>query len=163
MKMATTKRWILLAGLLLIIAGASAPQAQTIRTQGTAPVGVAPRGDPVSVAGVDVSGNVKAMPADAAGQKGDFRTQGAPAFNLSCSGVSAATTGLTSSARYRVACTGAVFIRTGTGTPTAVTTDAPIFGPAVEVVALDSTATAIACITAAGTATCTGTLLKSSP
>lgn len=80
---------------------------------------------------------------------------GAPAARVSVSIVSAAATGLTAGARYRIACDGPVFFRTGSGTPTAVTTDAIFYGPQVEYLALRTGDTAVAFITASGTATCT--------
>ncbi len=88
---------------------------------------------------------------------------GAPSFNTTTSTVSAAATGLTAGACYRMACTATVYFRSGTGTPTAVTTDNPLFGPSVEKVCLPATDTAIAFVTAAGTGTCAGTLLAVTP
>lgn len=97
------------------------------------------------------------------GVAGAVPKTGAPSFSLSVSAVSANVTGLTASACYRLACSGPVFWRTGTGTPTALTTDNPLYGPAVEALCLPSTDTVFAAITAAGTATCTGTLLARTP
>ena len=88
---------------------------------------------------------------------------GAPTFSASASTVSAAATGLTAGACYRVACTATVYFRSGAGTPTALTTDNPFFGPAVEKVCLPSTDTALAFVTTAGTGTCAGTVLAVTP
>lgn len=84
-----------------------------------------------------------------------FITTGAPAARVAISGTSAAATGLTAGARYRVACDTACFFRTGSGTPTALTTDAAFYGPAVEYLSLRTGDTAIAFITSAGTGVCT--------
>jgi hypothetical protein len=85
---------------------------------------------------------------------------GAPAATVSTSAVTAAATGLTAGGCFRVGCTAPTFFRTGTATPTALTTDNPIFGPAVEKVCLQSTDTAIAFIQASGTGVCTVSLLN---
>jgi len=92
-----------------------------------------------------------------------FVTAGAPAFILTVTSVSTPTPALTTGASYRVACNTQVFFRTGAATPVALTTDAPIFGPAVEYLALKTGSTMFAFITASGTATCTGTLITATP
>lgn len=91
-----------------------------------------------------------------------YTSNGAPAARVATSTVSAAATGLTGGLVYRVACDSPVFYRTGTGTPTAVTTDS-LFLAGVEYLGLRSTDTAFAFITAAGTGVCTITRLYSSP
>lgn len=88
---------------------------------------------------------------------------GAPSFSLAVSTSSAYVASLTASGCYRVACSGTVYWRTGTGTPTALTTDNPLYGPVVESICLPSTDTVFAAITAAGTATCVGTALARTP
>jgi hypothetical protein len=92
-----------------------------------------------------------------------YLATGAPAARVSVSAVSAAATGLTAGARYRVACDTTVYFRTGSGTPTAVTTDAPIYGPSVEYLALRTGDTGVAFITGAGTGTCVLSRLYSAP
>lgn len=85
---------------------------------------------------------------------------GAPTWTVAATPVSASAAGLTAGTCYRVACNAPVFWRTGTGATTALTTDLPLYGPAVEKVCLTAAATTIAFVTAAGTATCVGTLVQ---
>ena len=92
-----------------------------------------------------------------------FATTGAPAATLAVSTVSAAATGLTAGAIYRVTCDTTVRFRLGTGTPVALTTDSAFFGPATEYIGFPSTATAFAAITLAGTGTCTLLTLTLAP
>jgi hypothetical protein len=94
-----------------------------------------------------------------AGTGTGYIAAGAPAANVSVSTLSAAATGLTAGAVYRVACNVPVFYRTGTGTPTALTSDAPLYGPAIDYVGLVGTSTAIAFVTAAGTGSCVVSLI----
>lgn len=92
-----------------------------------------------------------------------YITAGAPAATVSISTVTAAATGLTAGSCYRVACSVACFFRTGSGTPTALTSDASFFGPAVERICLKTGSTAIAFITATGTGTCSVNLMTDTP
>lgn len=100
---------------------------------------------------------------DSVGLVGPAITAGAPAFNLAVSTTSTPTAALTAGATYRVACNGQVFFRTGAATPVAVTTDAPIYGPAVEYLTLATGSTMFAFVTASGTASCVGTRLAAAP
>lgn len=88
---------------------------------------------------------------------------GAPSATVAISTVSAAATGLTASACYRVACNTPCFYRSGAATPTALTSDNPIFGPAVEKICIPSTDTALAFVTASGTGSCGLALLSNTP
>lgn len=128
------------------------------------------------VGGVDGTGTTRVMKTDTTGavvvtgggasSGGGLVTStgtvaaGAPTWTVNVTAVSSATTGLTVATCYRVACNAPVFWRTGTGTPVALTTDLPLYGPAVEKVCLTATGTAIAFVTASGTATCVGTLVQ---
>jgi hypothetical protein len=86
---------------------------------------------------------------------------GAPAATVAVSTSSNAAIGLTTGATYRVACNVPCFYRTGTGTPVALTSDAPLYGPAVDYIGLvpATAATAIAFVTASGTGTCVVSLI----
>lgn len=115
------------------------------------------------VAGIDATGTTRVIKTGADGAIATSEgtvVAGAPTWTVSASTVSAAATGLTVGTCYRVACNAPVFWRTGTATPTALTTDLPLYGPAVEKVCLTSTSTAIAFVTASGTGTCVGTLVQ---
>lgn len=92
-----------------------------------------------------------------------FVKTGAPSFSVSISASSAAATGLTSGACYRVACSATAYFRSGPGTPTAVTTDNPFFGPSVEKICIPSTDSALAFVTSTGTGTCAGTVYAVTP
>ena len=163
--------FLILATALLLLAGAAQAQVTTVGgkvtpTGATVPVKVGADGTlttsgtaAVTVGGTAVS-TANPMPSQALP---GFVTTGAPSFSLAVSTTSAYATGLTASGCYRVACSGTVYWRTGTGTPTALTSDNPFFGPAVESLCLPSTDTVLAAVTQAGTATCTGTALARTP
>lgn len=138
----------------------------SVVTSGTASSSLTVGGNPVAVgnplptspvvAGAVVS-STNPMPVLAA--KALAPAAGAPAARVSISTGSAAATGLTAGAIYRVACSTDCFFRLGSGTPTAVTTDSAFFGPGVEYVTIPSGSTAIAFVTTAGTGFCTVHLL----
>src|SRR5512147_1675298 len=136
---------------IIIAAFASVATAQTVVNQGQ---GQATTSKPwrVTIAGSSTGGAVTVGP-------GAVKS-GAPNATASTSAVSAATSALTAGGCYRVACTSTTYFRTGTGTPTALTTDNPIFGPAIEKVCLQSTDTVIAFVQSAGTGTCIVSLLN---
>jgi hypothetical protein len=115
---------------------------------------------PWRVTPTDASG---ATTSPAGGPTAGYTTAGAPAASVSISTVTAAATGLTAGATYRVACSVPCFYRTGSGTPTALTTDSLFVGPAVEYIGLKTGSTAIAFITSSGTGTCTVTRLTPAP
>lgn len=94
-----------------------------------------------------------------------FVKSGAPSFSVNAGVISTAATGLTAGTCYRLACaSGTVYWRTGSGTPTALLTDNPSFGPSVEgPICLPTTDTAFAFITASGTVACVGTLMSRTP
>lgn len=155
--------------VLVLLAFASPALGQATQTvQGTATTGTTATGKPVQVGGVDAAGVVRPLKIEtdgavSVGGAGAYTKTGAPSFALAVTTSSAYTTGLTASGCYRVACSGTVYWRTGTGTPTALTSDNPLFGPVVESICLPATDTVLAAVTAAGTATCTGTLLARTP
>jgi hypothetical protein len=114
----------------------------------------------VAVAGTVVDqgqGNARAIPWNVSAG-GGYMAAGAPAFNLSV-GVGGANSGAVAlGATYRIACSGPVFFRVDAGGSTAVVTDTPIYGPAVEYVAIRGvTGSMFYFITAAGTVSCVGT------
>jgi len=84
-----------------------------------------------------------------------YPIQGPPVAGVSVSVVSASTPTLSGGTCYRVACTTTVFWRVGTLPLTALITDNPMFGPAVELICLRNGYNGVAFITAAGTGTCT--------
>lgn len=93
-----------------------------------------------------------------------YLPSGAPTSgNIAVSTVSAAVCGLTPGAVYRLDCTATVRWRVGPATPTALTTDRAFFGPAVDYGPLGAVDTCFAFVTAAGTATCTLDLTRTSP
>lgn len=141
----------LFIALALIWALPARPQVTTVggkptATSATVPVKVAPDGTLVT-----------------SGVAGSVVKTGAPSFSLAVSTTSAYAASLTAGGCYRVGCSGTVYWRTGTGTPTALTSDNPFFGPAVETICLPSTDTVLAAVTQAGTATCTATALARTP
>ncbi len=160
-------RLVLPLFLVLALAPGLAAAQATQTVQGTATTGTTATGKPVQVGGVDSGGIIRPLKVAPDGSvttgAAPYTKTGAPSFSLAVTTTSAYVTGLTASSCYRVACTGTVFWRTGTGTPTALTTDNPFFGPVVESICLPSTDTVLAAITSAGTATCTGTLLARTP
>lgn len=118
---------------------------------------------PLDVTLYDQAGNpVTTFGSTTVGSNGYVKT-GAPSFSVSTSTVSAAATALTAGACYQVGCSTTTYFRTGTGTPTALTTDNPFFGPAIYRLCIPSTDTAVAFVTAAGTGTCVGTLSSNTP
>jgi hypothetical protein len=142
---------------------ASPAQAQVTKVVGPNPVGTTSTNPPVVVAGKTAAGVITTtlVAADGSPKVSTNITApaGAPGFTLACSTSSAAVTGLTGGTCYRMTCSAPIAFRTGTGTPTALTTDADFFGPATENLCLPAASTAVACVTASGTATCKGTAI----
>lgn len=151
------------------------------KVQGTDQAGQAPSGMPTLTAGSDGSA-VRTLRTDTLGRvqidpsslgsataplvvtnRPGYLKTGAPTATVAVSTVSAAATGLSASSCYRVACSVPLFYRSGTATPTALTTDNPFYGPAVEKVCVPSTDTALAFVTASGTGSCGLTLLSNTP
>lgn len=95
-----------------------------------------------------------------------YLAAGAPTFGGATDNVTTGSTpfcSLTPGSTYRVCCSAAVTWRMGAATPTAVTTDSPLYGPVCEDIALGASDTCIAMITASGTATCSGLLRRTTP
>jgi hypothetical protein len=151
------KKLIGLCIALTLILTAFAVDAQVLVVQGAGSTTQRPWGVLVK----DSNGNV--ISSFGGGPSAGYTTAGAPAASVSISAASAVATGLTAGATYRVACTVSCFYRTGSGTPTALTSDSLFIGPAVEYIGLKTGSTAIAFITSAGTGTCTVTLLTAAP
>lgn len=152
---------------------------------GAAAAGAAVTGNPVLMGGSDAT-NVQAVRTTTAGvllvdpqvsgstagtatnplvvtNRPGYVKTGAPTATVAVSTTSAAATGLAASSCYRVACNTPCFYRSGSGTPTALTTDNPFYGPAVEKVCIPSTDTALAFVTASGTGSCGLALLSNTP
>jgi hypothetical protein len=142
-------KWL---GLIVALALAVPALAQTTVNQGQ---GQSSGSKPwvVSIGGSSASGGSVSVGA------GKIKS-GAPTATVTTSAVSAAAIAITTGGCFRVACTATTFYRTGTATPTALTTDNPIFGPGVEKVCLQATDTALAFVQASGTGTCTVSLLN---
>lgn len=155
------------------------------KVQGTDTAGQAPSGKPVLIGGSDGAA-VTTVRTNATGQlqidpqvngttagtttnplvvtnRPGYVKTGAPSSTVAISTVSNAAIGLTTSSCYRVACNVPCFYRSGAATPTALTTDNPFFGPAVEKVCIPSTDSAIAFVTASGAGSCGITLLSNTP
>lgn len=126
---------------------------------GAAAAGAAVAGNPVLMGATDGT-NAQRLKVDAT-NFGLYTAPLAQAFwpnaaptNASVSTASAAATGLAANACLRVVCNIDVHFRTGTGTPTAVTTDPLLPSKTIESRCLTSSHTALAFITDSGTGTC---------
>jgi hypothetical protein len=151
--MRTFLKWIpLILALALPLAG----RAQSTVNQGQ---GQTAGAKPWAMKGASAGGSTSTLSASLTVGPGTIKT-GAPNATVATSGVSAAATGLTPGQCYRVACTATTFFRTQQGGGPALTTDNPIFGPAVEKVCMQAADNAIAFINATGTGTCTVTVLN---
>lgn len=82
-----------------------------------------------------------------------YPIQGAPIASVSTSAVSASAA-LNGGTCYRVACNTTVFWRVGVLPLTALTTDNPFYGPAVELICLRNGYNGIAFVMTAGTGSC---------
>lgn len=123
---------------------------------------------PVLIAGQDASALVRFVTVDALGyltngQAGQTYSPAVPT-NVAVSTTSAAATGLTAGSCLRISCgSSTAYYRTGSATPTAVTTDNELPSAAVERFCLRSTETAIAFILSSGTGTCRVSTVATSP
>jgi hypothetical protein len=95
-----------------------------------------------------------------------YFASGAPTFGGTANNVTTGSTpfcSLTSGSFYEVCCSASVTWRTGAATPTALTTDNPLYGPGCRTIGLRAADTCIALITSSGTATCSGSLRSTTP
>lgn len=181
------------SGMPVLQAGTDGAAVRTVRTDangnqqvvGPTAAGSAAATAPVLTAGSDGT-NVRTLRTNASGQiqidpwvngstagtstnplvvtnRPGYTRTGAPTATVALSTISAAATSLTASSCYRVACNTPCFYRSGSGTPTALTTDNPFYGPAVEKICIPSTDTALAFVTSSGTGSCGLTLLATTP